>query len=499
MSVDLDQSRPPVRAPAARRLAPAPARLIDANAPEIQSDGQPPAVPSDRPRGGLFGPGWPLKLLLCGFPLWWVLGMNTFIFPAAAIVMAVHLRRRSRSTRLRWPSASWMWVVFLVWQVLGLALLNLSPPGTHPGSTSGRLISAAFTLIEYGSVTITMLYVANLPRDEVPFSRIGRWLGWFFLTVLGGGLLGLAAPRLSFTSVAEILLPHSIAANQFVASLVHPVTAQVQSVLGTESGRPSAPFGYTNVWANALSILLVWFVAAWLVPARGRTRIFYLLVLAVTVVPVVLSLNRGLWIGIGVTVVWLLCRTASQGHLGRLLGTVAVAAVATVAVIVSPLGSVIAARLQNGVSDQIRAFVDGLSISAVRYSPILGFGGNRHANGSATSIAIGPSPSCPNCGDVATGSTGQLWETLFNQGVVGTLLYFGFFAVCVWMYRRQRGALAEAALVTIVLTFVYALFYNSLPVAPTVTVIAVALLWREREADRAGAAVIPRQRLVSME
>lgn len=496
-----EPSAPGLALPAPRRLAVRPVRLIDAGAVTASEPDSEPNREAASAASRLLRPGWPLQWLLCGFPLWWALGLNTLVFPLAAVPMAVQLRRRSRTAALRWPSASWLWMLFLAWQVLGLALLNLSPPGTHAGSTSGRIISTVFTLIEYAAVTVTMLYVANLPRAEVSMARVGRWLGWFFLTVLGGGVLGLVAPRLSFTSAIELVLPHGVASNSFVVALVHPVTAQVQDVIGTDNGRPSAPFGYTNFWANALSILLLWFVAAWVMRARGRRRALYASIVVVTIVPVVLSLNRGLWIGIAVTLLWLLGRSAVQGHMTRAVSIVAATLVVAGTVVLSPLGSVIVARLQNGVSNDIRAFVDNLSLVAVRYSPVLGYGGTRHANGSASSIAVGPSPACPNCGDVATGSTGQLWSTLFNQGLVGTLLYFGFFAACLWIYRRQRGALAEAALATIMVTFVYALFYSAVPIAPTLTVIAIALLWREREAQRRSAAVtavIPPRRILAV-
>jgi hypothetical protein len=507
MSIDAGRGRLLAPTAAPRRLLVEPTRLIavspDPADPESARAGA--GQPRDESaawRTRLFEPGWPLKWLLCGFPLWWVLGLNTLIFPLAAVAMAVQLRRWSRRRTVRLPSASWLWLVFLVWQVLGLGLLAMSPPGTHPGSTSGRLISTVFTLVEYGGVTVTLAYVANLDRAAVPFARVGRWLGWFFLTLVGGGLLGIAVPTLSFPSAVELLLPHGITSNSFVTALVHPVTAQVQNVLGADTGRPSAPFGYTNFWANAISIAVVWFVAAWLLPARGRRRTYYVGVLVVSVVPVVLSLNRGLWIGIAVTLLWLLARMALHGHLIRVLSIVVACVVVLFAVLASPLGSVINARLQNGVSNDIRAFVDNLSIVAVQSSPVLGYGGNRHADGSASSIAVGPSPACPNCGGVATGSTGQLWSTLFDQGLVGTLLYFGFFAVSLWIYWRQRGPLAEAALIAIALTFVYMLFYSAVPIAPTLSVIAISLLWREKEAQRreaAQAVLIPPRRLVGVE
>lgn len=424
--------------------------------------------------------GWPLKYLLIGFPLWWALGLGTLIFLLLALPMALELRKRER---ILLPPAFWMWGLFLAWRVVGLLLLGLSPPGTHPGSVSGRVISLAFSAVEYAAVTITLLYVGNLRTDKVPQSAIGRWMGWFFLTVFAGGFLGIIAPSFSFPSVIELMLPHRIAAQAFVRTLVHPVAAQVQDVIGTGNGRPAAPFGYTNSWGNALSILVVWFVAAWVVPAVGAKRLLYAGIVAATVVPVILSLNRGLWIGIAFTILLVLGRQLFRGHFGIVLAVFAVTAAAAVLAAASPLASVITSRLQHGVSDNIRQFVAQLSVVAIKHSPIVGYGGTRHADGSPSSIAIGPSPNCLACGDVPTGSTGQLWSVLFDQGVGGALLYFGFFAAALWIYRRNRGPINDAALITVALGFVYMLFYSALPVAPALTMIAVGVLWRDGRDD----------------
>jgi O-antigen ligase len=402
--------------------------------------------------------------------------------------MAVHLRR---AARIELPPAFWMWGLFLAWQLLGLTMLDRSPPGTHPGSESGRIVSLSYTIVIYAAITITLLYVGNLSVKQVPQTAIARWLGGFFLTLCAGGFLGTFAPKFSFKSAIEFVMPHRLAADGFVKSLVHPVAAQVQDVIGEGNARPAAPFGYTNSWGNALSLLLVWFVAAWVLPAKGARRVLYAGIVVISAVPIVYSLNRGLWIGLGATVVWVLARQLSQGRVGRVLGVVGAAAIAAVAIAASPLASIVSARLTHGVSNNIRAFVDHLSWVAIQHSPIIGYGGNRHANGSSGSIAVGPTPGCPTCGGAATGSTGQLWSLLFNNGVVGTLLYFGFFAVILWVYRRRRGAIYEAALITIALGYIYMFFYNALPVAPTVTMIAVGVLWRgtgERaETEPAGA------------
>lgn len=441
-------------------------------------------------RDRMLRPGWPLAWLLVGLPLWWVLGLGTLMFVVVAVPMLVQLRR---CPHIELPPGFWLWGLFLVWQVLGLIVLGVDPPGTHGGSLSGRALAVTFLIIEYAAVTVVLLYVGNVARRTVSQADIGRWMGVAFLSVLAGGVLGTIAPTFAFRSVLEYALPHSITANQFTRSIVHPVAAQVQDVIGAGNGRPAAPFGYTNTWGNAISILLVWFFAAWVVPARGGRRVAYALIVAATAVPVVYSLNRGLWIGIGLTVVWVVARQLRRGRLGLALAVTSAVGAAAVALAASPLADVIRARLTHGVSDNIRQFVANLSLVAARHSPVVGYGANRHADGSVASIAVGPSVSCQTCGSVATGSTGQLWSVLFDNGVLGTLLYFGFFAFTMWRYWRYRDAISEAALVTVALGFVYMLFYSALPVAPVLTMVAVGVLWRGEHVALSRDDLAPRQ------
>jgi hypothetical protein len=218
--------------------------------------------------------------------------------------------------------------------------------------------------------------------------------------------------------------------------------------------------------------------------ASGRRRWLYGALALASIVPVILSLNRGLWIGLAVTVLWVLIRQLLRGRITPILTAIVAVGVAGLVMAQTPLISVILSRLQHGQSNDIRSFVGSLSIVAVQHSPIVGYGGTRHALGSATSIAVGPTKACPTCGSVATGSTGDFWAILFNQGVGGALLYFGFFAAIIVVYWRNRSVVSEAAIITIALTFVYMLFYSTLPVAQTLTMIAVGILWREGRTGR---------------
>ena len=423
--------------------------------------------------------GWPLKFLLLGFPLWWVLGLSTFIFPIMAIPMAWQLWKRGA---VRLPPAFWLWAVFLVWQFVSLVMFDANPTGTHAGSTSNRILSLAVSYVLYAGITVTLLYVANLPISAVPQAAVARWMGAFFLTVAAGGFLGMLYPRLSFPSLVELVLPHRLTESAYVRVLVHPVASQVQAVLGTESGRPAAPFSYTNDWAAAIGILLVWYVAAFVLPLRGRRSLVPLGVAAASLVPIVVSLNRGLWIALVFIGVWLTVRQLAQRRIRVLLTGVAVLVAALAIIGLTPLRSIIEQRLHNGTSDNIRSFVAARSITAIEHSPILGYGGNRHTDGSYQSIAVGPTVECSTCGDVPTGSTGQLWAVMFNQGITGVIAYFGFFGASLWIYRRERGAINEAALATIALVFVYMWFYLAVPAAPTLTMVAVGVLDRARQA-----------------
>jgi O-antigen ligase len=417
---------------------------------------------------------WPLWALLVPFPLWWAIGLGSFAFPLFTIPMAYQLWKRRRAIVLPrgWP----LWALFMIWNVLGLAMLGRSPHGTHGGSITGRGLSILVDFIEYGGASVTAVYVASLTEKELPLLRLTRWLAVLFVVTVGGGLLGTFVPHFEFTSPIEMALPGSLRSNAYVSALVHPNAAQVQSVLGDAAGRAAAPFGYTNYWANCLSILLVFFVVAWGMGASRTRRLICLGVIALSMVPIVYSLNRGLWIGLAASVVWVALRLFLRGKVLALCGIIAAVAVGVSSIAFTPLGDVFNARLQNGKSDSIRTFLTQTSINAAEQSPILGWGGARKTNGSSQSIAIGRSAGCPRCGDFPTGSTGQLWSVLFNNGIVGTMFFLGFFAWTIWTYRRDRSAVGQAAQLVVGLTFVYMLFYSSMPAAFSLTAIAVGML-----------------------
>ncbi|GAB1645089.1 O-antigen ligase family protein [Krasilnikovia sp. MM14-A1259] len=432
-------------------------------------------------------PAWPVTALLAAYPLWWALGLGVLIFPILAVPMVVLLvRRRAAGRRLRLPPGAIWWALFLAAVVISLAALGADPPGTVADHGSSRLVAALFKLGMYVALTVLLLYAGNLTDAELPRRRLVRLLGAMFVVTVAGGLLGMAAGRFEFTSPVEWLLPEDVRSNGFVQSLVHPYAAQIMNLVGGDRPRPAAPWGYTNTWGNNFCLLVGWFVVAVFArPARSlRVRVFGVVVLALSLLPAVFSLNRGLWIGLAVLVAYVALRYVLAGRLW-ILGAVAVATAGLViALVATPLGDVVQARLDNGKSNGVRSYLVEKALDGVTESPVIGFGGTRNTLGGRNSITVGENAECGRCGNFTVGGNGQLWQVLYSHGVAGTLGYLGFFAYGLWRFRRDRTAIGIVGSAAIVTSFSAMFWYNSLVTPLAFMFLAYALLWRNETEGR---------------
>ncbi|GLU46894.1 ligase [Nocardiopsis ansamitocini] len=415
--------------------------------------------------------------LTAGYPLWWALGLGQFAFWLFAVPMVIELVRRHHAGRpLFLPSGFTLWVLFLVWSVAGLVLVGLTPAGALAGT--GGMLGAIMRIITYLALTVLMLYVGNLSRTELSDLRIARALGWLCLATVAGGLLGTFWPYFEFTSLVEMLLPGSLAGESYVQALVHPSAAQIMDVLGYESPRPKAPWEYTNTWGNMLSLLLIWLVVGWVARGSTRRQLIGVTAIAVSVVPVVYSLNRGLWVGLALSVAFALVQLLRRGRIAAVSLCAGAVALALAAVLVSPLLDILQERADNPHSDDGRAVASAAALRAAGDSPVVGWGTTRAALGSGSSIAIGKSPECPQCGNNTIGNNGQLWLLLIANGWGGTLLFLAFFAQAAWRHRGDLSLVGSASLLSILLLFWYMFFYVALTAPLAVSMIAVALLWR---------------------
>jgi hypothetical protein len=427
-------------------------------------------------------PAWPVASILALYPLWWALGLGVLIFPIMAVPMLVLLlRRRAAGRPLRLPPGFAWWALFLAAVVISIAALGADPAGTVAEHASDRLVAVLYRLVMYLALTVLLLYAGNLTEAELPRRRLVKLLGWLFVVTVAGGLLGMVAGRFEFTSPVEWLLPSGIRNKGFVQSLVHPYAAQIMDLVGGAKPRPAAPWGYTNTWGNNFCLLAGWLVVAAWSSGRTRAKVFALLCLAVSVVPAVVSLNRGLWIGLVVLVVYVSARYILLGKLW-IIGALAVAAAAlAVALVASPLGDVVGARLDNGKSNGVRSFLIERALDGAADSPVIGYGSTRNTIGGRNSITVGESAGCERCGNFTVGGNGQLWQLIYAHGAVGTVGYLGFFAYGLWRFRRDRSAVGIAGSAAIVTSFSAMLWYNSLATPLAFMVLAYALLWRNSD------------------
>lgn len=429
---------------------------------------------------------WPLGWLLAGYPVLWLTGFAFLALPAAAVLLAWELYRRRR---LRVPAGFGFYVLLLLVVLLSATMLGEHAPGTLPNDTGiGRYLAWGVRFSNYAAAGIILLFVGNLTEQELPTARVVRWLSALFVTTAIGGLAGLVLPPIQIPTPARYLLPGALTSNGFVRQLVTVTFAQWQTVLGHASPRPSAPFVYTNTWGNMLSLLLPYFVVGAVLWARRRRwRNAALGLLALTAIPVIFSLNRGLWVGLLAASGYVLFRLARRGDPRPVVAGLVIASVAGIVIAATPLSDVVLGRMENQHSNVRRTSIAMASVDAARHSPFIGYGGQLTMPGSERSIAVGPTPRCPKCGNREVGGEGQLFLLLVSTGFVGAACYIAFFLRFWWRYRGDPSPIGVAGGIVALLTLVYLPFYASVGMPLAVTMVGLGLWWRHAE----GAASTP--------
>jgi hypothetical protein len=421
-------------------------------------------------------PGWPLVVLYAGFPLWWALGMAQLIFLVMAVAMAVILRKKGA---LRVPRGFGLWLLFLIWMLAGAFVLHAQAPGTVPGNGGfGRIINFSVMTCWYAAITVVLLYVTNTAR-ELPTLRIVRLLGWMFVVTAGFGVLAVLAPRLEFTSLVELLLPHNLSKAYFIHTLVHPSLASNQDFLGYVQPRPTAPFPYSNDWGNNIALYLPFFVLACFGKEAGWRKWPGALMLGASIFPIVFSLNRGLWIALALAATYSAVRLAIHGRTRALYALVAALVIGGILFVSSPLYDTLVLRINTPQSNDRRAgTAETVGSVTLHGSPFVGYGTTRTMEGSFSSLAGGETSKCHQCAAPPLGTQGFMWRLVLTTGFVGTGLCLSFFGL--QFLRRARGpSPIDVVTCTVLLQAVLCfLFYDSLGSALFTAMIAVGLMAR---------------------
>lgn len=435
-------------------------------------------VPSATSRWREFaGPAWPLKFLLLGFPLWWALGLAAFIFPISAAVMAVQMYRRGI---VRLPAGAGVWLLFLAWLLVASSMLWVNAPGTEAGGGPGRLIGYTYWLLWYGSVTVALFYPLSFSSRALPTRTVASWLSVMFLYVVAGGLAGVIVPHFQFTSPVELLIP----SGNFLRNHAHPAVSTASDFLGYDQPRPKAPFAYPNAWGNNLGLLLPFFVWSWFTSERRWQRWAVPVVLSLAVVPIVMSLNRGLWLGLTILVVYAAVSLARQAKYAALLALVGLVSVAAIIVLVTPIAGTVQKRLETPHSNERRSTVaQTVTETTFQGSPLLGYGSTRQVAGSFSSIAGGETPNCHQCAAPPMGTQGFIWRLIFTTGVVGAVLFLVFVGIQLWRHGRRTDPISIIGCMLVVVSLLFSLVYDSLQSPLVFLMIAIALMNRDRLED----------------
>lgn len=399
---------------------------------------------------------WPITLCIAGFPLWWALGAGALIWPVFAAPLAVRLMTHRRPLHV--PVGFGLWLLYLVFVVLSFTALD----------AGGLPFAYLWRLANYVSCTVFFLAIAGAEEDEIPAGHLVRLMAGFWIIVVVGGWLGVLLPNGELPSLTAKLFPASLASDEFFAQLVTPGFAQVQDILGYPLGRPKAPFVYTNDWGSAFALLLPFFFLSWLQSADARRRATAYVLLAASLVPVFISLNRGLWLSLGVALIYAASRRGNVARTAR-RALVALVTVGLLVIVFTPVGSVVESRAETDHSSAGRGRIYEESLAVALESPIIGLGG--------------PVPFPGNRIYPNLGTQGWLWTVLVSTGYVGLGIVVAAWLRLIWE-TRAGPSVTFWCHVVLIIGLVQITIYDMIPSSLHIVFIAAGLGFREARLDR---------------
>ena len=428
----------------------------------LLADGRQDGVPRPLPRADVsmvtrprLPVTWPLVVLFVAFPVWWALGVSAFTWIIVAFPVAASLIWQRRG---KVPVAFILWLAFVSWVLLSGLQLN---SGT-------KIVTFSYRIAIYAAAGVLFVYTYNLPRSTLLDTKILRILTVFWMIVVVGGYLGILVGSHTFTAPFEILLPHGLRSQPFVRELVQPVFVDTRASLGSlPFPRPAAPFAYSNYWGGNMAVLTPVAIAAAIAAGRGARRKVIVGMLIASVVPMVISLNRGMFISIGIGVVYVAFRLALRGRFASLGSLLGAAALISVILFATPLGHLLTAAFtssNHGHSDATRISASQMALEGARQSPIFGHGEPTQVTSQGQQPPIG--------------TQGQLWTVLYSNGFPAAIFFVGFLVAVLWQTRRARG-MAGLWLHTVPLVALPQIVaYGWLPVELQVVMVTAALAYR---------------------
>jgi hypothetical protein len=398
-------------------------------------------------------PVWPLGFVFGLMPLWWALGVWYFVLPFFGVGLLAFLAVRGR---VRLPTGSAVWLIFLALVVI--SALQLTEPKKM--LTYGLRLGYLFT------ATMVGVYVYNLARDGVAWRRIANPIAVYWLALVALGWLGVLAPKFSMLSPFQMALPAGLRGVRFINDIARLDATEFNATSDNPIYRPAAPYPYTNNWGTAYAFLVPFVLAYLAAVPRGRMRTVLLVSLPLSVVPAFLTLNRGMFIGLGAGLAYLLLREFGQGRFRLLMPVSALVVIGLLSTLIIPVGDLIAARTSSTDTNADRFDLYRQTWAAVLHSPLFGYGQPASVD---TTHATEP-----------LGTQGMIWQVLYSHGIPAVLCFYFFLAV---VARRLAMAVTQAGrwlsmlpVIAIVVTPFYAYIDPNMAVLFAVLGLALAPL-----------------------
>ncbi|MFH5824416.1 O-antigen ligase family protein [Georgenia sp. AZ-5] len=362
----------------------------------------------------------------------------------------------SRATDVRVPRGFGVWLLFLVWMVLSATQLD----------SGERSIGFVYRALLYVSATVAFLYAYN--ARALTMRYVSGVLTVFWLTAVVGGYVGIITPLLTVHTPLSYIVPDALQANDLVREMVvRRVTQFEPASWAPLDPRPSAPFLYTNNWGNAYSLLLP-FVIVHLRHVRGHRRFWPLaLCLPVSFLPAFLTLNRGMFLALGVGAAYLTLRALLGRNRTMLLTLAALGGVAAVALAVLPVADRLEERVTVSSTTEDRLTLYAETIDRALSSPLLGYGA--------------PRPSENPFLD-SVGTQGQFWMVLFAHGFVGAVLFMSWLLMLIRGSLRHSDVDALALSAVLVMAALEVLYYGILATGMVLVMVAGAMALRREPA-----------------
>jgi len=402
-------------------------------------------------------PIWPLWLMFGLVPVWWLSGLFYFGWPVFGALLLIVMFVRGR---IPLPAGAGLWLAFLALVVVSATQL----------ADVGALLTFTFRLLFYVTAIVVCCYVYTMARERDALTVVLGPLCAFFVALVLLGWLGLLMPRFGMVTPFELVLPGGLSGNPFIRDMVHAQATEYSARSTNPIFRPAAPFAYTNTFGSTFAITLPAVVACLLLGARGPARTVLLVALPLSLPPAFLTLNRGMFLSLGVGLTVLGLRAAARGNVKALASMLGMLAVGGLVTLFIPIGELIERRVSvsDTNTDRLSLYLEVLRW--VQRSPLLGFGAPVQVD---TVTA-----------DAPIGTQGQLWAVLFSHGIPALVCFIGWFVIVGFRCWPARTAAAQwlsvVPLIGLVQLPFYGLVNQNLTAIFYVAGVALVLVGRER-------------------